>query len=262
MKTDVDSGLLHRVVPRPYYQRDGITIYHGDCLEIMASMDSQTVDAVVTSPPYNLKKKYSECGNSSIAAKMRETYKSWYPDEMPESDYQSWQKKCVSEMLRVCRGSVFYNHRIRYAWQTSRNDMKCASKCYHPIHWLYEFPLWCEIVWDRGGGTVPNQGRCMPTDERVFQLGRPTGGSVKGMTTVWKISPTINEGHACSFPVELAKRCLIASVDEGGVVLDPFVGSGTTLVAAMQHGCSAVGIEREERYCEIAAKRLSQGVLF
>jgi site-specific DNA-methyltransferase (adenine-specific) len=249
-------------LPQPYFEKDGITIYHGDCMRIMPLIGDKSIDAVITSPPYNLKKKYSDSGQSKIAAKMRKTYESWYPDELPEEEYQWWQRECVEQMLRVCKGSVFYNHRIRYAWQTSRNDMKNSSNCYHPLHWLYGFPLWCEIVWDRGGGTVPHQGRCMPVDERIYQFGRPVGGSVRGMTTIWKIAPTVNEGHSCSWPLDLAKRCLASSVDEGSTVLDPFVGSGTTLVAARDHGCKAVGIELEERYCEIAAKRLVQGVLF
>lgn len=73
--------------------------------------------------------------------------------------------------------------------------------------------------------------------------------------------PTDVDGHPCPFPLELPKRCIAATTDLGDVVLDPFMGSGTTLRAAKDLGRKAIGIEIEERYCEIAAKRLAQEVL-
>jgi DNA modification methylase len=67
--------------------------------------------------------------------------------------------------------------------------------------------------------------------------------------------------HPCAYPVELAIRPIRSSCPSGGTVLDPFMGSGTTLLAARLLGRKAIGIEIEERYCEIAAKRLAQGSL-
>jgi site-specific DNA-methyltransferase (cytosine-N4-specific) len=67
-------------------------------------------------------------------------------------------------------------------------------------------------------------------------------------------------GHTSTFPEELIRPCILAGCPPGGVVLDPFAGTGTTLLAAKKNGCKAIGIEIEERYCEIAAKRLSQEV--
>jgi site-specific DNA-methyltransferase (cytosine-N4-specific) len=81
--------------------------------------------------------------------------------------------------------------------------------------------------------------------------------------TVWRIMPEREvKGHPCPFPAILAARCIAASCPDGGIVLDPFMGSGTTLIAARGEKKRGIGIEVNERYCEIAAKRLSQGVLF
>ena len=71
-----------------------------------------------------------------------------------------------------------------------------------------------------------------------------------------------NGAHPTQKPVGLVAKLIRLFGDEGGTVLDPFAGSGTSLLAARDCGCKAIGIEREEKYCEIAARRLSQGVLF
>ena len=80
--------------------------------------------------------------------------------------------------------------------------------------------------------------------------------------SVWKMRQEIGiDGHPCPYPIALPTRCISAVTDIGDIVLDPFAGSGTTLRAAKDLGRKAIGIEIDERYCEIAAKRLGQEVL-
>jgi site-specific DNA-methyltransferase (adenine-specific) len=79
-------------------------------------------------------------------------------------------------------------------------------------------------------------------------------------STVWSLPPARRRGHPSPFPVELAARCIRLSSWPGETVLDPFCGSGSTLLAARHHGRRAIGIDVSERYCELAAHRLSQGV--
>lgn len=224
------------------------TLYLGDCLEVLPTLPVR-VEAVVTSPPYNLVRENSG-GSTTTMESHERRYADWYDDEMPEPEYQEWQKKVLRACFAICDGSVFYNHKIRYAWAR-------RGEVYHPMDWLREFPLWCEIVWDRCGSVGSNIPRFPAQDERVYQLGRPVVWNKTQSTSVWRIPPEAVEGHVCAFPVELARRCIASTTHATGAVLDPFMGSGTTGVACMQLGRSFLGIEKREDYFEIACERVA-----
>jgi len=104
-----------------------------------------------------------------------------------------------------------------------------------------------------------------PSEERIIWCFKDdwhwNADSNKWMS-VWRIDSAKNTVHPVAFPAEIPKRCIEATTTEGGLILDPFMGSGTTLRAAKDLGRRAIGIEIEERYCEIAANRLRQEVLF
>ena len=240
---------------KPYYSHAGITIYHGDCREILPTLEANSVDVTVTSPPYNLIREWVGGGPNSGMKQLERRFEDWYPDSVPEAEYQEQQKNIVAELCRVTQGSVFYNHKVRYA-------IKRRNEIYHPLDWLRGFPIWCEIIWDRCGGQGGNSGRFIIQNELIYQLKRPSQwNGCLGMTTVWRIPPVEGIGHVCAFPEELPARAIVSTTNEGAVVLDPYVGSGTTLLAAKNLRRRAIGIEIEEKYCEIAAKRLSQEVL-
>jgi len=111
-----------------------------------------------------------------------------------------------------------------------------------------------------------------PSDERIYWFDGGTHrwnqDSVSHMT-VWRIAQFGSfgtarggiTGHPCAFPTEIPLRCIKATTSESDLVLDPYAGSGTTLIAAKQLGRRAIGIEIEEKYCEVAARRLSQEIL-
>jgi site-specific DNA-methyltransferase (adenine-specific) len=80
-------------------------------------------------------------------------------------------------------------------------------------------------------------------------------------STVWRLAPVRRDGHPAPFPIELARRCVRLSSWPGEVVLDPFAGTGTTLLAARQLGRRSIGIESSEAYCALAVERLAQGAL-
>lgn len=222
----------------------------GDALDAMRSMPDASVDCVVTSPPYNLVAQYCNVGqfdsNPSLSRKMED----WYEDSMDEAEYQKWQRDCVAEMCRVCSGSVFYNHQVRYAWGRK-------GAMYHPLDWLREFTVWCEIIWDRGCG-VSGAKRYVQSDQRIYMLNKPKVWKSPNGTTVWRIAAEKKELHPCPFPVELALRCIRPSTDEGMTVLDPFAGSGTTGVACIQTGRNFIGVEIDPAYFAIMERRVTE----
>ncbi|MFH5773545.1 DNA-methyltransferase [Paracoccus sp. NGMCC 1.201697] len=224
-----------------------IEIINDDCARVIPMLPK--VHLTITSPPYNLNKTASGGGSS------KRSYEGWYPDDLPESEYQEQQKSVISSLRERTEGSVFYNHRIRYAWH-SRNKYRTANKIYHPLQWMSDFPIWCEIIWHRGGTTGHANGRFRLADERIYQIGKPHVFTDYGWTTVWSITPTRNEGHVCSFPEDLVERCILSSSNEGDTILDPYMGSGTVGVVAKRLGRKFIGIEREKSYCELAQRRI------
>lgn len=237
----------------PYYQDDLVTLYHGDCREILPTLRG---DLVVTSPPYNLMRKWSGAGARSIHAEglAKKHHERWYSDDMPEADYQLWQQQILDAAL-VAAPCVCYNHKVRY-------QIRRAGRSLHPMQWIGDRLLWVEIVWDRGGGVALNCARPVPSDERIYVLGRPPAWHDDGSTTVWRIhAGAQNIDHPCPFPPEIPLRLIAMFTNPGMTIIDPFVGSGTTLRAAKDLGRRAIGIELIEAFCETAASRCSQETL-
>lgn len=232
------------------FRTDDCWLINGDCLDAMALIDKGVITTTITSPPYNLNKKSSGGGSS------KQNYNGWYPDDLPEEEYQANQKLVIRKCLDITSGSVFYNHKIRYAWH-SRNKYRHPMMSYHPIQWLSEFPLWCEIIWDRRATTGHSNGRCRISDERIFQLGKPNIFNEMGYSTVWPIFPSKNEGHVCSFPEELVERCILLSTNPGDTIFDPYMGSGTTGVVAKRLGRKFIGVEISPEYFELSKKRIA-----
>ena len=178
------------------------TLLLGDCPQLLQTMKTDTFDCVVTSPPYNLIRNWTGGGPESCLKSFTKKLRTdWYPDSIDESSYQDEQRQVVAELVRVCRGSVWYNHKVRYAW-------KRRNCIYHPLDWLRDCPIWCEIIWDRGGSKAGSSRRCHHADERIYQIGRPRVWHQGPWTTIWRIAQTPDSGHPCSFPVELPRRCI------------------------------------------------------
>ena len=233
---------------KPYYQDDRVTLYHGDCLEVMPTLSG--VDLVVTSPPYNKGKQSGDYAN------MRDGYAS-YSDDLPDADYLEWQHAVVREMWRLTadKGAIFYNHKPQI-----RDGVALLPTRYVPP----EVALRQVIIWDRRGGMNWNASFFVPQHEWVLLLAhrdfrlRDRGASATG--DVWDLGiDQRSDGHPCAFPESLPARAIEATTAQ--TILDPYAGSGTTLEAARRLGRQAIGIELDERYCEQIARRFDQGVL-
>jgi DNA modification methylase len=195
---------------KPYYEQDGIVIYHGDCREILPTLG--TFDLLLTDPPYGI----------GIAA---------------------------NPVRQAHEKSEWDNHR------PDRSTLGlCMSMATHQVIWggnYFGLPSsQCFFVWDKG---QPQNFSLAMCEQAWTNLKMPAKLFRKSVLSYRKQHPTEK-------PVELLAWC-IGFVPSAQTIVDPFAGSGSTGEAAKRLGKSAVLIEREENYCEIAAKRLAQGSL-
>jgi site-specific DNA-methyltransferase (adenine-specific) len=212
----------------PYYADDLVTIYHGDCAEIMPGL---TVDVVVTDPPYNGDLRYGPNTDDS---------RSW-------ESYEDWLDCRIALMEAAARGPVL-------VFVSKPGLIRMAVK--RPPKWVMS---WSGAFGQPAGNMAGTF--ILPAWEPALLYGN-LGTFRHGLRDSWHVAPSSDfEGrdHPCPKPLSLMRR--IVDDMPGSSVLDPFAGSGTTLLAAKEAGRHAIGIEIEERYCEIAARRCSQEVL-
>jgi DNA modification methylase len=241
---------------RPYYEDAWVKLYHGDCVTLLAGATGKICDGVVTSPPYNTLEQQLKNNRNPKAAHHKNKWvtkqNACYADKMDERTYQNFVSYVVALCLSRAKGLVWINHKIRYRDGVGQ----------HPISFL-KFPLWSEVIWNRGGTMAIKPRRFLPTHEGFWGFGSPNwwDEAQAAEMSVWKIGQEYSEDHPCPFPEKLAVRLIRASVPPGGVVLDPFCGSGTVLRAAKDCERKSIGIELDERYLEQIANRCAQDVL-
>lgn len=255
---DLKSGdsLLHRP-PKA-------TLITGDTLEEMRKLETGSVNIVLTSPPYNLR---NSTGYGMRASKTGTPHKGrWssaalmhgygdYDDNMPHEEYVAWQRECLTEMMRLIPedGAIFYNHKWRVQGGLMQDRQDIVSG----------FPVRQIIIWQRSGGINFNDGYFVPTYEVIYLIVKPKFKLIpkkNGYGDVWKIPQEKKNNHPAPMPLALAER-VMESVS-GQVVLDPFMGSGTTGVAAQKFNKTFIGIERNSDYVKIAEERLNKNSLF
>jgi site-specific DNA-methyltransferase (adenine-specific) len=236
--------------PRPYYEENGVTIYHGRCEDVLPTLSG--VGLVLTSPPYNLSGDGWDTGGSGKEWTALASGYNTHDDALPHSEYVAWQRSVLEECWATLTddGAIFYNHKPIARGESVRL----------PLELNPDLPLRQVIVWDRGSGFCRNRTHFVPAHEWIMLLAKPAfRTTTRSVDDVWRIPFETGSEHPAPFPLSLARRAVDATTAE--LVVDPFCGSGTTLRAAKDAGRRAVGIELSERYCEIAAKRLAQGVL-
>jgi site-specific DNA-methyltransferase (adenine-specific) len=227
----------------------------GDAVKIMQRIPDNSVDLIVTSPPYNIKNstgnglKNGRGGKWENAA-LQNGY-THHDDCMPHAEYVAWQRQCLSEMLRIIpdHGAIFYNHkwRVQAGLLQDRHDI------------LDGFPVRQIIIWKRKGGFNFNPGYFVPTYEVVYLIAKPgfkLAPRANGFGDVWEFTQEMNNSHPAAFPVSLIDR--IISSTTASTVLDPFMGSGTTALSAMNFGRDYIGIDISPEYCKMAEQRISE----
>ena len=227
-----------------YYQDDHVTLYHGDCAEIMAGMQDQSVKAVLTDPPY------AERTHAKARAKYAEGMRVGISEFAHLTDEDLW--RLLSECGRVSQGWVVATLDYRHAFKAGET----------PPHGLKTQRIGVWVKTDPPPyirGDRPAQGW-----EAIAYMHRKKGRSVwngGGKHGNYVTGISRGKGHPTSKPESMIGDWVDRFTDRGDTILDPFAGSGTTLRAAADRGRKAIGVELEERYCEIIAKRLDQGVL-
>jgi DNA modification methylase len=240
----------------PYYSDDFVTLYNCDCREILGELPK--VDLVVTSPPYNQRLNTFKPSGFKKGGVWAQRAASAYFDDISEGDYQSQQIEVLNLLWSATseKGSLFYNHKLR--WRD--------GECLHPIHFVCksDWVLRQEIIWHRNGSVTQNAKMFPPNEERFIWMDKGAhkwNQEAARFLSVWTIASESNSEHPVAFPIEIPSRAILATTDSGDIVLDPYCGSATTLAAAKRLGRKSIGIEINERYAEIAARRLQQEYL-
>ncbi len=234
-------------LPKPYYQDEWVTIYHGDCREILPELPDKSVDLAATSPPFNL-------GNDHQTGSYKHQM---YEDELPEGEYQSQQIEVLNLLFNIIKedGSLFYQHKNRI-----RDGLQIS-----PYQWIFK-TKWLikqEIVWNNGSQAFDNI-RFYPQTERIYWLARSAETKLLNrlkLTDDWHLQGVGTRGIFTRAYPDSIPEYIISSFPDADLILDPFLGSGTTAYCAKKLNRKCIGIEIEEKYCEIAAKRCSQSVM-
>jgi site-specific DNA-methyltransferase (adenine-specific) len=220
-------------LPKPYYRARGITIYHGDCRDVLPSI--RDVDLVLTDPPFF----------------------------MPATHYQSrvkWQRAWSDPSIL----SAFWRNVVDLSVDALKDTGHFLTFCNgesYPVFYpeMYRrFETLKTLVWDK---QAIGLGRVWRNQHELIIAGRWAESRFeddgKTRSDVLRFKATrARRDHPVQKPVDMLADLISPTTPRDGLVCDPFIGSGTTLEAAAQLGRKAVGIEGEERYCEIAAKRL------
>jgi modification methylase len=233
------------------------TFLNGKCEEVMIRLPSESVDLIVTSPPYNLRNstgngmKDGRGGKWSNAALLKGYADAEYNDNLPHEEYVAWQRQCISEMMRVLKpnGALFYNHKWRVQAGLLQDRADIVSG----------FPVRQIIIWKRKGGINFNKGYFLPTYEVIYMIAKKDFVLAKGANSygdIWEFGQEQKNEHPAPFPVALIERVIASTNAE--IILDPFMGSGTTALAATKLGRKFVGIELSETYIRMAKNRLKK----
>jgi site-specific DNA-methyltransferase (adenine-specific) len=236
---------------KPYYADESVTLYHGDCREILPTLGDRSFDCVITDPPYSNWTHENVRSNSDRARGHgnRVLSGSLGFDSITDDDLRTALVDCGRITRRWLISNLDYRHAFRYT-----DDPPAGLRLLRIGVWIKTNPM-PQISGDR-----PGQG--WEAIAFLHRVDTKPSWHGKGRSSVWTL-PVGQErnGHPTTKPLPMIRDWVRLFTDARDSILDPFAGSGTTLRAAKDEGRYAVGIEVDEQHCEIAAKRLAQGVL-
>lgn len=240
-------------LPKPYYQDDYVTLYHGDALEIIPRLSG--VGAVVTDPPYSsggafrgdrVQSTLTKYVNSDTAAHRAE----FTGDNRDQRSFAAW----CTLWLNGCRNAALPGAAL--ASFIDWRQLPTLTDAVQGGGWVWRgLATWWKP------GIRMQRGRFSASAEYVVYATNGDavdhGGSPQN---VFRCAPAPDKQHIAEKPIDVM-QWVLGVVPPRSLVLDPFCGSGTTILAAKNIGLCGIGIDCDERSCEIAAQRLSQNVL-
>jgi len=241
----------------PYYQDDhaGIVIYNADCRDVLPTLDP--VDLVLTDPPYSSGGQYrsdraQDTTSKYVTSDCQDVRLEFSGDNRDQRSYLSWCSLWLSDALRVSRIGAMCQ--VFTDWRqlpTMTDAIQCGGWVWRGI-----------ATWWKPGIRMQRGGFSSSAEYIVWGTAGPWKREIgHSPQNVLKCRPVVaGKHHIAEKPIELLRECAEFAPTQG-TILDPFMGSGTTLVAAKELGRKAVGVEIEEKYCEIAVRRLAQEVL-
>lgn len=230
----------------PYFEDDDSVIYHGACEDVLPHLEKESVAVVLTDPPYGIE--YISNHRSWITAHIAVPIAGddALPVEILEDIVPLMRDTAAIYWFCTEDGITPFNQVALALGLTKRRTLVWDKKNWASGDLEGDWASQCEFIpWAAKG-------------RHLLRGGRPSNL----LSYAREVAATRVVYHPSQKPLDLLEKIIQTSSDPGDVVLDPFMGSGSTLRAAKDLGRKAIGIEKDEHYCEIAVKRLAQGVLF
>jgi site-specific DNA-methyltransferase (adenine-specific) len=241
-------------------------IYNENCLQTLKRFDDSSIDIVITSPPYNMNLRIrngSYCSRQIV--KEFSTKYEGFDDNLPIDEFYELHSNIIRELLRVSN-VIFYNIQI----------VTGSKRAFFKIIGEFSEQLKDIVIWDKGvGQPAMSPGVLNRQSELILVFEKENAISRKftkykfdrgTLGDIWNISRgrKIDKSHGAVFPEKLVSTILENFSDEGDIVYDPFMGSGTTAVVSQKLNRKWLGSELSPNYCELIQKRIDevQGGLF
>jgi len=234
-------------------------VYFESCLDTLNKMDDNSVDCVITSPPYNMNLRISKGRyHSRQIVKELSTKYSGFDDNLPIDEYNKFHSKILRELLRVSK-VVFYN--VQIVTGSKRSVFKMMGDFHEQLKDI--------IIWDKGVAQPSMQKQVINRRSElilVFETDYPISRQYRyakyergKLEDIWKIKrgKKINKNQGATFPEELVFKILDNFTSEGDVIYDPFMGTGTTAIVSKKMKRRFLGSEICEEYFELIKKRLN-----
>jgi modification methylase len=226
----------------------------GDWNEHLSNIPDSSIDLIITSPPYNKGYYDKHKPHKSDVWRQRNVIYGDFKDNLKPEIYIKQQKELLFELCRIIKpkGSIFYNHKVVIA----------NHKAIFP-EYVFRFNVRQIIIWNRKSTPQLAPIRFLPTTEYIFWITKTNTQpkfqrqNLYYTKEVWDLPVKPNSNHPAPFPIELPKNCILATTDKNDIVLDPYMGIGTTAVACKELGRKYIGIEISPEYCELSRRRVN-----